>query len=89
MSFRRDITAMAPHTLNRALTYFLFEARKVDGSLYPSLMMHGLYAALQNGLKAKGSPLNLFSDKEFEDARKCLGAVMKKRASEGLGLEDY
>ncbi|XP_067649103.1 uncharacterized protein [Haliotis asinina] len=71
--------------LNLALKFFLFEARKQDGGLYPSHTLYGIYASLQSAIRAKGCKVNMFEDKEFEDSRRCLDAVMRERSAEGLG----
>ncbi|XP_067653181.1 uncharacterized protein KIAA1958-like [Haliotis asinina] len=76
---------MGAENLNLTLNFFLFEARKQDGGLYPSHILYGIYTSLQSAIRAKGCTVNMFEDKEFEDSRRCLDAVMRNRSAEGLG----
>ncbi|XP_048242449.1 uncharacterized protein KIAA1958-like [Haliotis rufescens] len=86
-ALKDDFENMDASDMNMALKYFLVEARKADGSMYPSVTMHGLYTALASSLKLGGSKFNLMQDDAFADARKSLDAVMHERSSAGLGAD--
>ncbi|XP_071078511.1 uncharacterized protein KIAA1958-like [Haliotis cracherodii] len=74
---------MSLSTINTAFKYFLFEARKLDGTQYTADTVHGLFTALQSGLRRKD--INLFEDQQFEESRTCLDALMKELSKKGLG----
>ncbi|XP_048251406.1 uncharacterized protein KIAA1958-like [Haliotis rufescens] len=81
-----DIVEMSLSTMNTAFKYFLFEARKLDGAQYTADTVHGLFTALQSGLRLKGRKnINLFEDQQFEESRTCLDALMKELSKKGLG----
>ncbi|XP_046337993.1 transcriptional regulator QRICH1-like [Haliotis rufescens] len=65
--------------LNVGLKFFLFEARKTNGELYPATIVYGLFTALASALKASGSSFKLMDDDIFQDSRKALDAVMRER----------
>ena len=81
----QDILEMDPQNINIALKYFAFEARKKDGTNYPSNSLYGLFSALQSSLNAKGGNVNIFEDDEFKEARTSLDASMKHLSKCGLG----
>ncbi|XP_048240504.1 uncharacterized protein KIAA1958-like [Haliotis rufescens] len=77
---------MSLSTMNTAFKYFLFEARKQDGTRYTADTVHGLFTALHSGLRLKGrKDINLFEDQQFEESRTCLDALMKELSKKGLG----
>ena len=60
-----DITTLSIEQLNHWLSKFLFEIRKVDGSLYPQCSLVSIIAGLQSHLKLKGKCYNFFTDTMF------------------------
>ncbi|ESP01043.1 hypothetical protein LOTGIDRAFT_172875 [Lottia gigantea] len=79
---------MDKECLNTALKYFIFEARKQNGSEYPANSIYALYAAIQSSLRENRVVINLFEDNEFREARKCLDAAMRNLSKKGLGISN-
>ncbi|VDI51455.1 Hypothetical predicted protein [Mytilus galloprovincialis] len=72
--------------LSTSLQYFIAEAKKKDGGTYPSNSIYDLFSSIQGYIRhQKSSSINFFTDPEFLRARQVLDAVMKERATEGLG----
>ncbi|CAG2230932.1 unnamed protein product [Mytilus edulis] len=72
--------------LSTSLQYFIAEAKKEDGGTYPSNSIYDLFSSIQGYIRhQKSSSINFFTDPEFLRARQVLDAVMKERATEGLG----
>ncbi|XP_067664653.1 zinc finger MYM-type protein 2-like [Haliotis asinina] len=82
-----DLLDMTAKDINTALKYFLFEARKVDGTCYPAVTVYGLFTAIASHLKANKSPYNLMEGEEFQDSRQALDACMRERSTAGLGAD--
>ncbi|CAC5371300.1 unnamed protein product [Mytilus coruscus] len=72
--------------LSTSLEYFIAEAKKKDGGKYPSNSIYDLFSSIQGYIRhKKSSSINFFTDPEFLRARQVLDAIMKERATEGLG----
>ncbi|CAC5422106.1 unnamed protein product [Mytilus coruscus] len=79
---QKDLVHMDKTELSTSLQYFIAEAKKKDGGKYPSNSIYDLFSSIQGG---KSSSINFFTDPEFLWARQVLDAVMKERATDGLG----
>ena len=82
-----DIMAMDKTEMNTALQYFIAEVKKSNGNNYPAQTLHQLYVALQGYVRMSGkTDVNFLTDHEFDPTRKVLDTMMKRRTSEGLGI---
>ncbi|CAG2247141.1 unnamed protein product [Mytilus edulis] len=83
---QKDLVHMDKTELSTSLQYFIAEAKKKDGGTYPSNSIYDLFSSIQGYIRhQKSSSINFFTDPEFLRARQVLDAIMKERATEGLG----
>ncbi|CAC5376674.1 unnamed protein product [Mytilus coruscus] len=62
------------------------QKKKKDGGKYPSNSIYDMFSSIQGYYRhQKSSSINFFTDPEFLRARQVLDAVIKERATEGLG----
>lgn len=83
--FAGAIDEMVASELNDALSFFVFEVKKQDGSDYPANSLFGLVSSIQHYLKMKGKSFRFFNDECFRKLKNSLDAVMKERSLAGIG----
>ncbi len=76
--------------LNKWLTLFVAEVRKVDGSRYPPKTIHSLLCGLQRHFRrSSSSRVSMFdkSDVRFRSLRNTMEVVFQSLHEEGIGVE--
>ena len=82
---------MEPATLNKWLSTFVAETRKVNGERYPPTTLHLLLSGLQRHMKAvdKQKAPNIFAknDATFQTLHNTMDSVYRKLRSDGVGAQ--
>ena len=71
--------------MSEALSHFLTEVKKVDGSDFPGKALFEILICVQFHLECIGFAWKLVNDEAFKDIKYTLDNVMKIRASQGVG----
>lgn len=83
-----ELSTLSKDSLNSALTFFVFEVRKTDGTKYPSSSLRHLICSINYWVKhMDNKPWHILSDPEFSGCQKALDAAMKEAAKEGFNLK--
>ncbi len=80
-----DISTVTEANLNFALTRFLNEVCKIDGTDFPPKTLYKIVICLQMFLETNGVFWKLIDDHNFRTVKYTLDNVMKARAQQGLG----
>ena len=79
---------MTKEDLNYLLKFFIHKVRRIDERKYPRDTLKQLLASIQYYFRnTLGKSFDLFTDKEFMDARNSLEAAMKETCRENRGRE--
>ena len=80
------LNVISPAELAQHLSNFVFEVRKRDGSEFPPDSIHHIVSGVQRFVRWKNNPaIDIFSDPEFAEFRRCLDSEMKRLQQSGLG----
>lgn len=82
-----SLEASSVEDMNKFMSYFICETRKVDGNLYPAKTLLSLVMGLQGYLKSKGVIINILNSPDFENTRAVLDLEMKRITQEGVGVQ--
>ena len=74
-------------SLNAAMCKFITEIKKLDGSEYPGKTLYDIVICVQFHLEKMGLQWKLLVQEEFSDLKYTLDNLMKKRVSEGVGIQ--
>ena len=80
-----DKSTITKETLVFALTRFLTEVKKIDGSEYPSRTLYDILICVQFHLECLGFAWKLLNDETFKEVKYTLDNLMKLRTSQGIG----
>ena len=80
-----DKSTITKESLIFALSHFLTEVKKVDGSDFPGKTLYEILICMQFHLECIGFAWKLVNDEAFKDIKYTLDNVMKIRASQGVG----
>ena len=69
-----------------ALTRFITEVRKVDGTMFPGKTLYEIIVCVQMHLETMGFNYKLIDDPEFSVLKFTLDNVMKARVASGIGI---
>ena len=69
-----------------ALTRFITEVKKVDGSDFPGKTLYEIVVCIQFHLETLGFGWKLINEEGFKDVKFTLDNVMKMRTNDGIGL---
>ena len=81
-----DVCTLTVGNLCFAMTRFITEVRKLDGSTFPGKTVYDLVVCVQMHLERHGFTWKLIDDPEFKDLKFTLDNVMKQRVSDGVGI---
>lgn len=81
------LLAMDREDINYALSRFIFEVKKLDGTDYPPSTVRQMVLLIQMYLNDHDKPYRLLSDIAFSKLQHCVDNLMKSRAEKGLGLK--
>ena len=73
--------------INRFLSFFVCEVRKVNGSLYPAKTILSLVMGIQGYLRSKGILIDILNSTEYEKLRSVLDVEMKRITEQGVGID--
>ena len=76
---------MTKDELNFAISRFIQEIHKKDGSEYPGKTLRDLVLSIQMYLETQDMKFKLLDDPDFNQVRNTLDNVMKEKASRGVG----
>ena len=80
-----DKNSITKESLIYAMSRFITEVKKVDGSDYPGKTLYEIVICVQFHLESIGIAWKLLNDETFKDLKYTLDNIMKQRASEGIG----
>ena len=80
-----DIDQMTKDELNYTVSRFICEAKKVDGSEYPSETMYSFVICLQLYMDTLGRNYKFLLDDEFSQIRNTLDNIMKSKSKDNIG----
>ena len=80
-----DISTITEESIVFAITRFLTEVKKLDGSDFPPHTLYDIVICLQFHLESIGFSWKLLSQEMFHEVRFSLDNLMKIRTSEGIG----
>ena len=69
-----------------AMTRFITEVRKIDGTQFPGKTIYEIVVCVQMFLETQGFNYKLIDGKDFTDLKYTLDNVMKQRTEEGVGI---
>ena len=76
---------MTKDDLNHAISRFICEIKKQDGSEYPPKTLYELVVALQMYLDGQGKVYKFIEYPAFSQIRNTLDTLMKQRTAAGMG----
>ena len=80
-----NIPSVNAQDLCFAMTCFITEVRKIDGSEFPGKTIYEIVVCVQMYLETKGYNYRLIDGGEFTELKYTLDNVMKKRTTDGIG----
>ena len=78
------LNEMTKDEMNYALSRFICEVRKVDGSEYPGATTYEMVTSLQKYLEMNRIYYKLLTDEHFKELQLTLDVEMKRKAQEGI-----
>ena len=80
-----DQSTFSEQSLIFAVSHFVTEVKKLDGSDFPGKTLYDIVICIQFHLETKGFAWKLLNDNTFKDVKFVLDNVMKIRTQQGLG----
>ena len=81
-----EVSTISEESLKFALTRFMTEVKKVDGSDFPARTLYDIIICVQFHLETLGITWKLISDDEFIEVKFTLDNLMKLHTQEGVGV---
>ena len=81
-----NVTSITKESLIFALTRFITEVKKVDGSDFPARTLYDIIICVQFHLESLGYTWKLISEDAFTEVKFTLDNIMKRCTAEGVGV---